>query len=454
MGLKCGHSNERQKITEQSLLPSEVQYNVFWQICPEVSTAHMSREVPEQKADFATSAKLKVTLLGSEWTSSAGGLSTLNRELAIHLSQHPEVEISFLVPQGACTDEDKREAQSYGITVFDADKCPAFGPLDWLSFPPQGLTMDVVFGHGVKLGRQGQVIRDKLSARFPNCKWVQVVHTAPEDLSRYKSYANPISKGEKKHQAEVDLCKLADLVVPIGPRLEKAYSSYLRRHKERQNVFAVTPGLFRREFADLEQAPNENDDFQVLLCGRGDNEDFELKGYNIAVQAFSDPRLKRKPYHLIFVGAPDGKQDEVRKNFLQCHSGIAEEQLTVRKFVQSREGMKDLLCEVDLAIMPSKSEGFGLVALEALSAGLPILVGSKSGFASALKNIPYGESWIVNSDDPTKWADAIEDIRVKHRMRLKEIKTLRASYDQEYSWKAQCDALVEKLWTMVHGMVY
>ena len=129
----------------------------------------MSQQVPEQKPDSASSAKLKVTLLGSEWTSSAGGLSTLNRELAIHLSQHPEVEVSFLVPQGACTYEDKREAQSYGIAVFDANKCPGFEPLDWLSFPPKDLTMDVVVGHGVKLGRQGQVIRDK-SNRFPNCK--------------------------------------------------------------------------------------------------------------------------------------------------------------------------------------------------------------------------------------------------------------------------------------------
>ena len=114
--------------------------------------------------------------------------------------------------------------------------------------------------------------------------------------------------------------------------------------------------------------------FKVLLFGRGDDEDFELKGYNIAAQAFTDQRLKNKPYHLIFVGAPEGKQEEVREKLLQ--RGIAEAQLTVRKFIQSRDRLKDLLCEADLAIMPSKSEGFGLVALEALSAGLPILVGS------------------------------------------------------------------------------
>ena len=410
----------------------------------------MSQEVPEQRDHFSTGPVLKVTLLGSEWTSSAGGLSTLNRELAIHLSKHPKVEVTFLVPEGACKDEEKREAQSYDITVVDAKKRPGYDPLDWLSFPPQNLRMDIVVGHGVKLGRQGHVIRD--SAQFHSCKWVQVVHTAPEDLSRYKGYPDPISKGEKKHEAEVDLCKLADLVVPVGPRLEEAYSSYLRRCKENQDVFSVTPGLFDREFGDLDQAPNENSEFKVLLFGRGDDEDFELKGYNIAATAFTDDRLKGKPYHLIFVGAPDGKQDEVRRKLLQC--GIAREQLTVRKFVQSREKMKDLLCEVDLAIMPSKSEGFGLVSLEALSAGLPILVGSKSGFAKTLENIRFGKSCIVDSEDPTKWAEAIEGVRVRHKIRLEEIEALKESYETKYSWREQCEALVDKIWRMVHGMSF
>ena len=390
---------------------------------------------------------LKVTLLGSAWNSSAGGLSTLNRELAIHLSKHSKVEVSLLVPEGACKYEEKREAQSCGINVVDAKKRPGFDPLDWLSFPPKDLDIDVVVGHGVKLGRQGQVIRD--SDHFPNCKWVQVVHTAPEDLSKYKRYADPISKGERKHQAEVDLCKLADLVVPVGPRLKEAYFSYLQRSKTDQDFFSVTPGLFDREFGSLKQAPNEDAEFKVLLCGRGDDEDFELKGYNIAVRAFTDHRLKQRPYHLLFVGAPDGNPEGIRERLLQC--GIAEDQLTVRSYIKSRDRMKDLMCEVDLAIMPSKSEGFGLVSLEALSAGLPILVGSRSGFAKALEKVPDGKSCIVYSDQPTKWAEAIEAVRVRHGMRLKEIKALRASYGKMYSWKDQCEALAEKMRRMVYG---
>ena len=359
------------------------------------------------------------------------------------------MEVSLLVPEGACNTEEIREADGYGITIVEAKKIAASDRRHWLSIPPEDHFIDIVVGHGVKLGRQVQFIKD--SPQFSNCKWVQVVHTAPEDLSRYKCYSDPISKGETKHESEVELCKLADLVVPVGPRLKEAYTSCLQRCKTDQDVLSITPGLFQREFGDLvaKQEPNEDGEFKVLLFGRGDDEDFELKGYNIAAKAFADQRLKNKPYHLIFVGAAEGKQEEVRGKLLQ--RDIAEAQLTVRKFIQNRDRVKDLLCEADLAIMPSKSEGFGLVALEALSSGLPILVGSRSGIAKALENVPYGHTCIVNSDDPAEWAKAIEAVRIRHRMRLQEIKLLRASYGYMYSWKEQCEALVDRMLEMVHG---
>ena len=402
-----------------------------------------------QSALSATSRTLNVTLLGDEWGSCAGGLSTINRELAIHLSQQLGVNVSLLCPEKACSTEEIREANGYGITIVEAKERAAYDRLDWLTIPPQGHFIDIVVGHGVKLGRQVQFMRD--SPQFSNCKWVQVVHTAPEDLSRYKCYSDPISKGETKHESEVELCKLADIVVPVGPRLKEAYTSYLQRCKTDQEVLSITPGLFQREFGDLTQTPNEYAEFKVLLFGRADDEDFELKGYNIAAQVFTDQRLKNKPYQLIFVGAPEGKQEEVREKLLK--RGIAEAQLTVRKFIRSRDRLKDLFCEADLAIMPSKSEGFGLVALEALSAGLPILVGSKSGMAKALENVPHGHTCIVYSDDPAEWAKAIEGVRVKHRMRLEEVKTLKSSYAEIYDWNGQCKALVERMWKMVYGKI-
>ena len=412
-----------------------------------IGTIIMSQDTSAQviEASYPHKEPLYITLLASEWNSLAGGLSTLNREFAIHLAQQTNVRVSLLVPEGACNDRDKKEAQNFDVNVVEAKELPGCEPLNWLGIPPEGHRVDVVVGHGVRLGWQVHFIKN--APQFRNCKWVHTVHTAPEDLGKYKDYKNPISRGEQKHWDEVGLCKCADLVVVVGPKLEKAFFSYLQGCKKREGIFALTPGLFYREFGDIVQMPKtENDDFKVLLCGRGDNEDFELKGYNVAVKAFADPRLKGKSYRLVFVGAPDGMQDEIRKRLLNHE--MNEEQLTVRKFVQSRSGIKELLCEVDLAIMPSKSEGFGLVALEALSAGLPVLVASNSGFATAIRDLPLGACSIVDSDDPAKWAEAIERVCVRHGVCLKEIKMLRECYGKEYVWKTQCKALVEQLWRM------
>ena len=96
--------------------------------------------------------------------------------------------------------------------------------------------------------------------------------------------------------------------------------------------------------------------------------------------------------------------------------------------------------------MPSKSEGFGLVALEALSAGLPILVGSNSGFARAIEDIPLGSFTVVYSEDPAKCAEAIQGVRDRHRVVLEEKKILKEYYNKKYSWKTQCKELVDRLW--------
>ena len=386
---------------------------------------------------------LKVTLLGSEWSSSMGGLSTINRQLAILLAKHSEVDITLLVPQFSCSEEEKRMASSHNVTILEAEKLEGFGdPLEWLSFPPRGLDIDFVLGHGAKLGKQAQVIR-----KYHNCKWIQVVHTAPEELAMYKNYPKAISKGQEKNLTEVALCKLANAVLAVGPKLTKAYSSYLRSCEKHQDIIQLTPSMFR-EFSDIKQAAVDMDNFKVLTFGRGDPEDFSLKGYDISARAIVE--LEDRSYHLIFVGAPDGKQDEVAKNLLE--SGIDKKQLTVRKFMHSKEGLRELFCEADLCIMPSRTEGFGLTALEAFSAGLPILVSRNSGFGEALCTVPSGKSFVVESEDPEEWAKAIAGVRQKKRSdRLQDIQQLRSSYEEKFSWEKQCDSLVEKMWDIVHG---
>ena len=376
--------------------------------------------------------------MGDEWGSSKGGVSTVNRELAKHLACQPGLEVTILLPN--YTESERQDADNFNVRLArpELETKPVSDRIEKLCYPSKDLNIDVVIGHGQKLGAPAQVIAEQRM-----CIRVHMVHTASEELAMFKKSEKAIPKGQEKHRTEIDLCKEADVVVAIGPKLKESVTANLRWYADGRNehVINITPGIFS-EFAKINQVSEEGRKFRILVFGRGDSEDFELKGYDVAAKAVAS--LNDESYLLQFVGAPKGNEEEVKNRLLKC--GISRTQLTVRGFTESREKLKEFLCEADLAIMPSRTEGFGLTALEALSAGLPILVGSNSGFAQAICAVKFGSSRVVCSDDPLKWAEAIKGERQKTRkLRLEEARSLRKWYDKEYNWQTQCKMLVQKM---------
>ena len=374
--------------------------------------------------------------MSAGWKASSNeDLTTINRELAIQMAKHPNVEVSVFVPQ--CSEEDKKDADSYNVKLIEAVKLSGFEPVDWLASVPEGHAMDCVLGHGVALGRQIQII--KKNPNYSHCKWIQVVHTAPEEIGMYKS----ISEGQQMQQTEIELCEMADQVVTIGPKLTDAYENQLGKGK----VFNLMPSILT-EFSDVQQASNERRTFCVLVTESGDSEDFYVKGYNVAVKAIAN--LKDKSYQLIIASKQRGKEDESADKLLQC--GIGCNQLIICSFDENKETLANLFSAVDIAILPSKAKGFGLRALEAISAGLPVLVSGNSGIAEALRKVPNGSQCIVDSEDPADWARAIKAVRYKERnVRLAEARILRENYLQQFSWEKPCNSLVEKMYSLAFG---
>ena len=370
-------------------------------------------------------------------------MSALNRELAIQLAKNDNVEVTMYLPW--YSEEDKRAAAGFGVCLFKARETPGYDPIGWLASIPRDHHMDVVIGHGIHLGQKVPIIK----YLQPACKWIQVVHTDPEELGMFKDYASPTVKSEKKHQAEVELCKLADQVVAVGPKLTEAFACYLRSCGKDQDVINLNPGIFS-EFANINQAAEEREAFHVFVFGHGDSEDkFCVNGYDIAARAIAKLKDEERSFKLVFVGAPNGEEEKVKERFLE--EGISPSQLIVRS-AKEREQLAEQFYEADLVIMPSRTEGFGLAALEALSAGLPVLVSGNSGIGKALKNVPYGSNCVVESEKPKKWAKAIGRICHKQRkVRLKEAILLRQNYAETYQWEEQCSTLIERMLEMVKG---
>ena len=111
------------------------------------------------------------------------------------------------------------------------------------------------------------------------------------------------------------------------------------------------------------------------------------KGYDMVIKCL--PELIRQIPHLKYVIA--GKYDKEEKDRLDHliqELGI-EKAVVFTGFLQEAE-VKDHYQMADLFIMPSQGEGFGIVFIEAMACGLPVIAGNLDGSVDALKGGELG----------------------------------------------------------------
>ena len=392
---------------------------------------------------------IDVMFLCDEWKSSKGGLSTFNRELAINLAETTTGSMNIHCYVSRSDDQDREDAEQHGVNLITAQTVPGSrDPLDWLKVPPPELpNPHIVIGHGRKLGTPACHI-----VRGTRCKWIQFVHVFCEDLGKFKettamAVTDTIEENEEKHKMEIELCKAADAVVAVGSRLQQKYS----RSLPNVEVEIITPGIVEkfcnesiesREHAGvLSRTLNAFKSymviktFNVFMFGRATFEDLSLKGYDIVANAIGSLGGK---FELTFVGSSPGEHRNVERWFLQ-NTCIKRKQITIRGYCTDQDELKGMFHQSDLVALPSRTEGFGLVGLEAISCGVPILVSGESGVAEALQNVEGGNAVIVGSDEDG-WARRIREVSSQSpEERQANAKQLRENYRKVHSWKAECE---------------
>ena len=375
--------------------------------------------------------KLNVTLA----TDREGWDKSVNDQFLLELAHNSQVRVTGFVPRH--TPKQKEHARELNIELFDVDDdLPGFKDFELLAHPPDCLDIDVLIIHsyGHDLGKQAQIIK-----KNKKCLWFNVVHTVSEDLEKFldKKSANPAANDQISLQKlQTILCEKSDLVIAIGPKVTEAYRTALRSSDKDKNVIDLTPGIID-EFRDVYR------NFRVLLSASFKY--FLVKGCDIATKAII---LSRDPsYHLIFVRQPKDNEDQLKKAFLDL--GINQRQLTFRSSSGNKDFWPRLLSEVHLVIKPSRTEGFGISGLRAISAGVPVLVSGNCGLGMVLKSLPSGARHVIDSEDPQAWADAIKKVRAKAvQVRKAESEQLRNDYMQRFNWKMQCNEIVKKMFSM------
>ena len=337
------------------------------------------------------------------------------KEMAKQLAKNEEVQVSCLVPETKKDQQD--QAKEDGVVLVQARDMVVYTALGRLCCLPDSVSnVDVVIGYGEDVGPHAQPAK-----ALHKSKWVHIAFSSSEH--------------------ELELCKESDLTLAVGSNVADECGCWLRFDKK--EVYSFIPGIFS-DLQSCEQAQKESETFRVIMfhpSAKEIAEDEEILARTVGL-------LTDAKYELIVVCAPGDEREEM-KNILR-QRGIPREQLkNVQNHCQDLERCCRMLLKADLLILPflpSKSEHFGLIALLAISAGLPVLVSSSSGLGKALHNVIYGDLFLVNSHEPEKWKKRIIKVKEKDRsLRLSEARVLRERYNKRYSWEGQCKTVLERL---------
>jgi glycosyltransferase involved in cell wall biosynthesis len=102
--------------------------------------------------------------------------------------------------------------------------------------------------------------------------------------------------------------------------------------------------------------------------------------------------------------------------------------------------------------MPSRSEGFGLVGLEAISAGVPVSLSKESGLAELINSLALqmAEHHVIPVDQDLelaapKWAKQIEFILRDREASFRRVRELRKLLEEKLSWDASVKDLLRDL---------
>lgn len=255
-------------------------------------------------------------------------------------------------------------------------------------------------------------------------------------------------EGDYRLKGELTVLRRAQLII-AATQAEQAQLQFLY-HADRRKIVIIPPGVDTSRFYPIpadeaRQAIGLPAEGQILLyVGRIE----PLKGVDTLIQSLAD--LCREglqechPHTLVIIGgdvnaAPEAMNAElVRLQALARDLGISDMVLFLGK--RDQDWLPYYYSAADALVMPSHYESFGMVALEAMACGTPVVASQVGGLAFLVQDGQTG--YVVPDGDPRALGDRLRMLLSQPELRRK-LGEQAAVYAKNYAWTEIAGRILE-----------
>jgi D-inositol-3-phosphate glycosyltransferase len=274
---------------------------------------------------------------------------------------------------------------------------------------------------------------------------VQMFHTLGAMKNRV-ARSEAEMEGEYRVEGEKDVLKAADRVIVATPA-EQTQLEFLYK-ADPHKLVTIPPGVDTTHFYPIScEEANEIvgvpcEKRPLLFVGRIE----PLKGVDTLIRAIAYIKeqglLDEYPHYLSIIGGDPSGQDmnaEMLRLKALCQMlGIGD--LVVFLGKRNQNLLPYYYSAAQAVIVPSHYESFGMVALEAMACGTPVVASQVGGLAFLVQDGETG--FVVPDDDPVALGDCLVKIICEPGLR-ERLGAQANAYAQSYAWDKIADRVVQ-----------
>lgn len=305
----------------------------------------------------------------------------------------------------------------------------------------EGIHYDLIHSHYWLSG----LVAEQLRRAWPHAPIVHMFHT----LGHMKNLIaqEPSERApQERLDGEAHVIQIADRIIAATPAEEQQLLDYYAADPSKIRV--IPPGVDLGRFRPIDKKAAKTKvgipcgDANILFVGRIE----PLKGVDTLLRAMSilqerHPEAIRNTCLAIVGGDPwrdDLDTEMARLQQLRADLGIHD--LVTFLGAKDQDILPYYYAAAEVVVMPSHYESFGMVALEAMAMGTPVIASEVGGLAHLIQ--PGVTGFHVPSRDPEALAARLLVLLTDKELRQKLGQQARA-YAKQYSWEAVSARMVD-----------